>query len=751
MPKNRKNNLLDIQTDEDVLFNYKNKELNSYNKYCIRNKKENLIFDYHLDNKNTMNLNSEIAKHNDAINNNKNKDNLNLKKFRSEIIKRENETLLKKYEIYKNSDFESYEKKYMLEKSQNKSKNNDKEINKIPFSSDNFKKSKIELHKIIEKTEIKSTVTAKNTDDLRSDKIIIKEQADNKKNALFAYKNEKQIKNVKELKINFDDLKIREEKFNSLKQKLEKIKNHQKQFEQKLIDEKLKIEDSNVINTNQKTIEDKTIKEKKIKIRSISSKITSNKQTTTIKSKALNSYDNNQNSNSKNKNSLKISVEKEIQSLRKSKDSEGNGIMPENKNILLQQNCKILSNKNNNSKENISKEFKQVLNDLKIDNILQKTKMIFNKQLTLNSNLSRSKVKNIKEFDLKNIKISSNIILSNEEEKDNNHINNNNFRSSLEKINKKPKSDNVITNLVNPELKRSTEDKTKNSNNYINPTTPTIIINNNININTFLDKGDLIIQNEMDNYKLNNNIHNNKQNKNISSNRNNYNYYKIPDDNNNNYKKENSTKYTNENQNFKLNKLRNSEDNFDKASKINREKLISNLNPNSNWERKESSINKKIPSSTKDIKREYSDNNYKNLLLCSYEIGIKNSEFKLEYTVNNNNNYYSKDKDYERIKDNLKKYESVEKYLIEKPRKNINNQESYNFNKNRNNRNQNYADLNYRDDNISPSYFLKNHKMINRPFSHFGSLDFDNKTCGVDYLLYNEKEKTKPPALNFSD
>jgi len=823
------NNILDIKTDEDLLFNYRNKESNDHNKYCITNKKENIKFKYNLESNYSKILNSQATSRNvneRLLINSNNKDQIslnNLKKFRSEIMKRENETVMKKYEIYKNSDFEAYEKNYLLEKSEHRSKykkeeeaaandneRKDNELNninitKFPFASEKIKNSNIDFNKILEKIEIKEIkddVEDMSNNHLKlekkndSTKNVFKEQVDkgNNHNPVLERntnntnninnKNENQIKVLKQLNvINFEDLKIREEKYKALRQKLEIIKNHQREFNKKLSDKDLLIkEDSKVILTNQKTIQEKTNQGNEIKIRSISSEVSSSKKAIT-NSKPL--FLNNQNSNSKSKtkNSFKISVEKEIQSLKKSKDSEAKGITDDNNNYIENRrnndnnsnfnpqnnfnNNNILQKNinSNNNKENISKEFKQVLNSLKIDNILQKTKMIFNKQLTMNSNLaSSSKIKNVHEFDLKNIKITSNFIL--EDEKGNNNSKNNLLRNSLDNLNKKPKSENIMNSFINPEQqeRKKTLNDNKSKNNYNNKTS-TIIINNNININTFIDnKGDLIYQNEMEksyqnskkNHKNNNNnIRSKAAHNNLSNMSNNY----IGSEDNN-LKENINNKYTNENKNehLKLIKLRNSEDNFDKSTRINREKLISNINPDYNnllLPKKASSITKKnMPITAKDVfkNREYSDKNYKNLLLCSYENTVKNSEFEYK-------NFYQDNKDHERIKDKLKKFESVEKYRIEKekPAEETVDDEDYsnNFNKNWNNRIQNFENLDYRDANISPSYLLnKNRKRINRPFSNFRSIDFDNKTSGgVDYFLYNnnekEKTKTKFSALNF--
>jgi hypothetical protein len=720
--KIKKNNLQEIKTDNDLLFNYRNKELNTYNNYCVSNKKDNIMMlDYDLENNFTKNINSEISNYNNA--NNREIDNYNLKKIKRGMIKRENDTVMKQYEIYKNSDFEEYEKKYLLEKLENRSENKEGELNKIPLSSDNVRNSSINFNKIKEKIEIKSYLvdqfvienkanSAKNINDRQLDK----------QNDINLYdKNEKKITTSREFIINFEDSKIREEKYNNLKQKLEKIKNHQKEFEKKLIAKELKIEDIKLNNSQQ---EKKAIKNKNIKIRSFSSKVSSNKQT--IKKQTII----NQNSNSKNKNSLKISVEKEFQNLKNDQDKEAKGTPAENKNFQIDPNSKniiklnnndnILSNKNN-SKENFSKEFKQVLNSLKIDNILQKTKLIFNRQLTINSNLTSSKVKNKKDFESKNIKITSNIVVADEKEK-------NNIRKSFEKFNKTSKTDNILNDLINPQIKKKFKDNynknLNNNKNNNNNQTSTIIINNNININTYIDKGEIIYSDDADRFQ--NKIKSKEKNMNIL---NKYNFSESEENN-----KVNFFKFSNENDSYKFQKTSNSRKYYEKTIEINNEKQ---LKSNLNFEKKESSTSKNIPTSTNDLKRGYSDNNYKNLLLCSYESGIKNSEFKLE------NRDKLSNKEYERIKDNLKINEFVDKYANEKANIIIDDY-TYNFNKNRNNRN-NFENFNNKDANITPSYLFKNHNRFNRPYSHIRSIDFDNRKTGVeDYLFYNEKEKSKP-------
>lgn len=741
IPKNKKKSLQHIKTDQDLLFYYRNKELNTYKQYCFPNKQENILFKQDLEKDYDRNIKSEIYDFNNVNLKEINSNNI-LKKVRSGLIKKENDNIMKKYEIYKNSDFEEYEKKYTLEKSNNENKSKEKsekeKSNKITFSSDNVNSSNFDLIKVRENIEIKTDKTsdkAKLTYKQNDEKLNIRQfnQQNQFELKIQKTKEEKTFKDFKEIKINFEDLKLREEKFNALKKKLEMIKNNQKEFEKKISDKDSKIKDINII-TEMKldNLQEKFISKynKNNKVRSLSSKISS-----TTKQAAKSQATINQNDNSKINKSRKISLEKEIQNLKISQESEPQMINPESKKLIkidmnsntnnsisAQAHSNILSNRNIKNKENISKDFKQVLNNLNIDNILQKTKMIFNKQLTFNSNLTSSRNQNNKEFDLKTKKISSN-----ENDK-------NNLRSSWESTNKYSNSDNVLNEIINPQMKKSLKDDSSNNSN--NNQTSTIIINNNININTYIDKGELIYSDNINRVKNNLTSKENKKYNNKKSN------YKESDDN----YKANFFMCTNHDQvNDKCDKYdnyRNSVNNFSDNNKINKNNMhiFTNLNSNPNYEKRESSINKKIPSSTKDLKRGYSDNDYKSLLLCSYESGVKNSEFKLDKRLS----YYNNNKHYERIKDNLKIYESIEKYPSDKT-KSLNENYLHNLSKNRISKN--IID-DYRDSNNFPSYLVENNKRLNRPNSHIGSIDFDNKTSGVDYLFNYEQDKNKP-SLNF--
>lgn len=809
IPKLKKKYLLDIKTDDDILFNY-NKINKFCNKYFTSNKKENLYYNYNIDdelNKITLNREDPMLKNKDLISN------YSLKKTYSENIKRENENILRKYEHYKNSDFEEYEKNYLHEKLENKrsknslhseSNSNSNYDNKILQKqkkekniqvNNNTESPNIEIIKALSEMEINQLVdkfvSNKNIIQSREDKknenlekniiedynlkkdfesdFLIQEKWTNLQKNNFENKSnnlERSIKenfnlrdfdikslNSKDLKQNIEEIKTKEEKFSIIKEKLEKIRKKENNYIEKENLNENQIEKKDKIKISNQKVSNEEIEKNQVKynnLRSSSSRLSSYKpiiQYSNIKSSL--------NSNLINKNILKISVEKDIKNLKKARESDQIGNTPEKLKIKNNavESCNIpdikkfeIQNNSNNNKneniiisknsENLSKEFNKVLNNLKIDNILQKTKMIFNKQNSLNQDTNTNKSKE-NPLDLNKFKISSNIVLpekfeykearNSKDKKLNDKLNNNlkyDFKRDIRPFGNDNKKYEKVIN----------KNKENLLSNFSNNQSSTIIINNNININTYIDKGELIYSNDLENNKNNFDdvIH-----KNIST------RGPLLYDLNCKNSKEFLRKNSNENDIIKINRMRSSEENFVKYSKVNREKIINNIK--SNWERKESSNSAMIANSAKNYKNDYGDNNYKNLLLCSYESGVKKNNSKnIEILKESRNNFYN---GFERVKDKLKKYEYVDKCPKEE-HISFNEDYLYNFNKNRNCRN--FDNICTRNENISPSYIYKNNQeKLSRPFSYIRNIDFDNQTSEIDYLFNNENKEKSKNANNF--
>lgn len=700
--------------------------------------------------------------------------NLIFRKKVSEDIKRENNLLMKRYEHYKNSDFDEYEKNFLLENTENKinfvkyptmifnndkssevcdneknivqntaipDKNNDNKevisqieldeeinnnnnLNKIPFSqplysAENLNKDFIYKKPIIDINE--TTNFSKNPD------FIIGNRTKSQRNTQFK-QTEKEINlndkidkkiSIKDIGINEEDLKIKE-KFIILKEKIANIKINKKEEQKGSKDKTMNI-------SNKKTYEENDNNFLFLKSqfnRSLSSKITYSKPISKI-----NLIQNSKNINcTNNQNYLKIYIDKEKQILRKTSGSDCETISPNNKyskNIYNKKNKDVNENVVSNKNKGLSKEFNKVLNNLKIDNILQKTKMIFNKQISLNNNCNSNRAKDGNPLYLNKINISSQIILpkkiENKDSKRNTDIgkaSENSNKSKSENI------ENLKPSLSNRDYQNNINSKDNLIANSKNNPSSTIIINNNININTYIDKGDLIFPKEAESGENDKCIANkyNDKDKNFIIN----NYF------------DKLRKNSNDNDNIKMNFIRVSEENIPLTiNKKNTEKKVDDIK--TNWEKKDIYKYRKVPNSTNQYKIDYTDKNYKNLLLCSYESGSKISEY-----ISDKNNYF---KEYERRDDNIKKenvnkFESIEKVKFEN-KKNLNDDYNYNYNKNRNFRNNNEI-LNTRNENLSPYDLFANNKRYGKPYSYIRSIDFDNKTSKINYFYNNEKvEKTK--------
>lgn len=380
-----------------------------------------------------------------------------------------------------------------------------------------------------------------------------------------------------------------------------------------------------------------------------------------------------------------ISNNKEI-NLAHSQNNNNNKLIEfSNKEILEVNDDKNQANhcKDNKDKDKddidfkLKKDYNKLLNNLKIDNILQKTKLIFSKQLgtsgmsTINHSNTKSKDNSRnKAYDFNKLKISENSPnLGIDAYKPGGFGVNQNIS-----IKGYTKNDSEFNNQDLFSKFQNNKDNINNHNSNNHNRNSTIIINNNININTYIDNQNIYSRhknnlnnniNNFNNYETNSELERKNYNKNktqmnhnvgISYNKNSNNQkgiYEVISKNNKNsaYEKKNSNNINSlkskeedkskDKQNVEKSGLRKSWDNGSnsESKEVNfRNKNINNFTLTSN---ENIIINNKVNknkenSLAKNNNNSNSNNNYKNFLLCSYDNEIRTSDYT-EIKTNKNN------------------------------------------------------------------------------------------------------------------